>query len=323
MNVFNWLNRWFIRWLTSESLPPTIPMCDFERIHYEIRPCDVVLVEGRSRVSEVIKMITQSPWSHSALYIGRLHDIENPKLRNLLSLQFHGPPDTQLLLESVLGRGTVITPLSAYEKDHVRICRPKGLSRQDAQHVIAYAITKLGNQYDVRHVFDLARFFFPWGIIPRKFRSSLFTEHAGQSIRNVCSSMIAEAFSAVEFPILPLVTHDAAQNIELINRNTKLFTPRDFDYSPYFEIIKFPFLEIAENPAYRNLPWNKEGRISNDHVGITDVKQMTDFEMDLPKPKKKKKLPSIQQIKNHIKNNYTKKHPAKITPEPGDEPPLV
>ena len=35
-----------------------------------IRKGDVVLVEGRSEMSRIIKLFTNSSWSHSALYIG-------------------------------------------------------------------------------------------------------------------------------------------------------------------------------------------------------------------------------------------------------------
>jgi hypothetical protein len=314
--VFKWLNEWFIRELTRDTASTSNrPLCDFDRILYEIRLCDVILVEGRNRVSEVIKIITQSVWSHAALYIGRLHDIENPKLRNLVSLHFHGPPDTPLIVESILGQGTVINPLAIYSRDNVRICRPKGLSRQDAQYIINYAINKLGHQYDVRHVLDLARFLLPWTIIPKKIRSSLFNEHAGQAVRTVCSRMIAEAFESVHFPVLPLIKQKE-QSIEIIQRNAKLFTPKDFDYSPYFDIIKFPFLEIADKPAYHSLPWNTAGLRSNDEAGISHIKQSTDFEMDsLQKQEhnKQKHLPSLKELRNPFKR-YRKK-PPQIPPE--------
>src|SRR5258708_34057083 len=35
-----------------------------------LRPGDVLLVEGKSRISGGIKYLTQSTWSHSALYVG-------------------------------------------------------------------------------------------------------------------------------------------------------------------------------------------------------------------------------------------------------------
>src|SRR5262249_24403564 len=41
-----------------------------ERVKSRIRPGDVVLVDGDLRVSQVIKYLTMSSWSHSALYIG-------------------------------------------------------------------------------------------------------------------------------------------------------------------------------------------------------------------------------------------------------------
>lgn len=147
-----------------------------------------------------------------------------------------------------------------YNQDHIRICRPRGLSPTDAQKVIEYAVGRLGNDYDVRQILDLARFMLPWTILPRKWRSSLFTEDS-QSTRTVCSTMIAEAFSSVHYPILPHIRRNEETGIELFHRNPRLYTPRDFDYSPYFEIIKYPFVGFDEQPAYRKLPWNKEGLV--------------------------------------------------------------
>ena len=79
------------------------PLSDYEKIRYELKPCDVLLVEGTSRVSEIIKLITQSPWSHAALYLGRLHDIEDPDLRRIVSQHYDGDAGDQLLVESLLG----------------------------------------------------------------------------------------------------------------------------------------------------------------------------------------------------------------------------
>lgn len=266
--MFKWAAKLFIKWLTQELPPEGMPMCDFERIRYEVRPCDVLLVEGRSRVSEVIKIITQSSWSHSALYLGRIHDIEDEALRNKALQYFDGSPDTQLLIEGVMGKGIVITPLSYYKEDHIRICRPRGLSPTDAQQVINHSIDWLGSEYHVQQILDLARFMFPWTIMPRKWRSVLFSQNAGDSTRTVCSTMIAEAFHEVEFPILPHVQAHEEKGIELIQRNPRLFTPRDFDYSPYFEIIKYPFVQFDSHAPYKNLPWNREGAMSNDAGGI-------------------------------------------------------
>ena len=254
----NKLSQWGMNWLTRDGPLPETPLCDFNRLRFELRPCDVLLVEGRSRVAEVIKLITQSPWSHSALYIGRLFDIRDPRLRVVIEANFEGDPEEQLVIEAALGKGTIITPLSAYRNEHLRICRPDGLSADDAQEVLAYAIGKLGNNYDIRQVMDLARFFFPWTILPRRWRSSLFQHNAGDATRTVCSTLLAEAFSQVDFPILPFIDRGDDGSLRLFKRNPKLFAPRDFDYSPYFSIIKYPYLGVNDLGLYRRLPWDRE-----------------------------------------------------------------
>jgi len=80
--------------------------------------------------------------------------------------------------------------------------------------------------------------------MPRRWRSSLFQHNAGKATKTVCSTMIAEAFGFIQFPILPLVKRSGEQGVQLFRRNPKLCTPRAFDYSPYFEIIKSPFMYL-------------------------------------------------------------------------------
>ncbi len=247
---------------------PTL-LSDFERIRFEVRPCDLLLIEGSSRVSRVIKTMTQSPWSHAALYIGRIHDIENPILRERVEAYCTKEMlEEQLLIESVLDKGVVVLPISHYKNAHMRICRPSGLARQDAQKVIGYAIGRLGIQYDVRQMLDLARLLLPWNIIPRRFRSSLFK--SGPSTRMICSTLIAEAFHSVHFPILPVIKPNLESGIELIPRNPRLYTPSDFDYSPFFEIIKYPIIDVTQQALYRHLPWAKGGALSEQRGGLFD-----------------------------------------------------
>lgn len=252
------------KWLSHERRPNPVPMSDFERARHEIKPGDVILVEGRSRVSNVIKAVTQSCWSHAALYVGRLHEIEDPLARQRIKEAYDCQPDVQLIIESELGRGTVVRPLSQYDRDHLRICRPRDLTFSDAQKVINYAIHRLGSDYDVRQIFDLLRLLLPWMILPRRWRSSLFTSHPGQSTKTVCSTMIAEAFGSIQYPILPLVKRSEDHGMKVYRRNPKLCTPCDFDYSPYFDIIKYPFMNFADSkPHYRLLPWQQSNHHSH------------------------------------------------------------
>ena len=257
--MFKFIAGALTRWLNHKSPRSEYPLCDFDRIRYELRPCDVVLVEGRSRVAGVIQMITQSAWSHAALYIGRLHDIEDPELRALVIQHYGDAPGHQLLVESELGLGTVVRPLHTYEGEHLRIARPHGLSHRDAQEIMRFAIFKLGTRYDIRQIFDLARFLFPWWILPRRYRSTLFSQSIGTQTRTVCSTMIAEAFNFVQFPILPLVKRADGGGVQLFRRNPRLVVPRDFDYSPYFDIIKYPFIDYSHHADYRLLPWHGKG----------------------------------------------------------------
>ncbi|MDT8383511.1 MAG: YiiX/YebB-like N1pC/P60 family cysteine hydrolase [Gammaproteobacteria bacterium] len=266
MRPFYWLANQAIGWLTHQHAATDVPQCDFERLSFEIRPCDVLLIEGRSRVSDVIKTITQSQWTHSALYIGRLHDIEDPVTREHLGWLYDGDPNDQLVIEPLLGKGTIISPLKDYAGDHVRICRPTGLTRPDVGKVVAFAAKHLGHDYDVRQMLDLARFLFPYGILPRRWRSSLFEHNIGLPTRTICSTMIAAAFSSIHFPILPVARRTADGTIRLFKRNTRLYVPRDFDTSPYFQIIKYPMLGLDDIAVYRQLPWDTEGVVCNDET---------------------------------------------------------
>lgn len=265
MNLYRWISKTLSAWLTYEFSPARTTLCDFQRLKEQIRPCDVLLIEGRSRVSRVIKAITSSAWTHSALYIGRLQDISDAAVRAHVAVHYHGDPEEQLIIEALLGEGTVIKPLKKYDHDHIRICRPTRLTRDDAGAVIDYCARHLGDQYNFRQLLDLARFLLPYSIIPKRWRSSLFEHKIGDETRTVCSSMLAAAFSSVHFPILPVIHRGDNGGLKLYTRNHKLYTPRDFDTSPYFDIIKYPMLTSADDLAvYRQLPWDQDGVICDD-----------------------------------------------------------
>src|SRR4051794_9386765 len=79
-----------------------------------LRPGDVLLVEGNSHVSGVIKYLPQPTWSHAALYVGPLDG------RNTSDGESH------TLIEAELGIGVDSAPLSKYSRFHTRVCRPAG-----------------------------------------------------------------------------------------------------------------------------------------------------------------------------------------------------
>lgn len=259
-------------WLLRDIYPPRQDaLSDFARIVDEIRRCDILLIEGRSRVSRVIGMVTQSVWTHAAIYLGRLYDIKNPDIREKIAAHYQGPPDVPLILESLLGKGVIISPLTNYQQDHIRICRPKGLLPPDADRVMEYAVSRLGIDYNTRQVFDLGRFLLPWSLLPRRWRSTLFAHNAGDPTQLSCSQLLVEAFESVDFPILPVVIPNEETGVEFIRRNPRLYTPSDFDYSPFFEIIKYPMIELGAQPLYRHLPWNTHGLVSNDQGDFATI----------------------------------------------------
>jgi hypothetical protein len=260
----NYLWDKLVHWLTYEPPNYRTPLTSFERLRYELRPGDVLLVEGRSNVAEIIKSITQSIWTHSFFYIGRLHDIDDQTLRDHIQKYRHCSPDEQLIIEAMLGKGIIVSSIEDYEGEHLRICRPRGITRADSQAVIAYAIKELGKDYNVRQIMDLARFMFPYWFLPRRWRSTLFEHNAGRPTKTVCSTMMAEAFANVRFPIIPVLHQDENGQLRLIRSNAKLMTPRDFDHSPYFDVIKYPVLDFDELGIYQKLPWDQTSVHCND-----------------------------------------------------------
>src|SRR3954453_11310849 len=105
-----------------------------------LRPGDVLLVEGNNHISGVIKYLTQSTWSHAALYVGPIGE----------RTAEDGEP--LVLVEANLGEGVVGAPLSKYAQYHPRICRPIGLTADDCARVCTYAAERIGFDYDVKNI---------------------------------------------------------------------------------------------------------------------------------------------------------------------------
>jgi len=220
-----------------------------EELAATLRPCDVLLVEGDRRISVAIKYLTQSTWSHAALFVGEIPD-------DPLGA---GPR----LVEADLTRGVRVAPLGEVAGLHVRICRPVGLSEADRARVIAYARARVGHRYDLKNIWDLARYLLPTPPVPARWRRRLLALGSGDPSRAICSTMIAQAFQSVRYPILPVVERvpaardgcdDCVREILHI-RHHSLFAPRDFDISPYFEIVK---PRLAMGFDYGRMDWSSE-----------------------------------------------------------------
>jgi hypothetical protein len=214
-----------------EKLAPVTPVSD--NLAAALKNGDVLLVEGTSRISSAIKYLTQSSWSHAAIYVG---DSIN---------RFDDKGEALALIEADLVEGVRAVPLSFYAAMHTRICRPVGLSRDEIDAVLQHVISRLGHTYDLKNILDLARYFITTPPVPGNWKRRMIAFGSGDPTRAICSSLIAEAFQSIRYPILPdiEVEHSGSegrrQQREVMHiRHHSLFAPRDFDVSPYFEIIK-------------------------------------------------------------------------------------
>jgi Permuted papain-like amidase enzyme, YaeF/YiiX, C92 family len=215
---------------------------DPDALRQSLEPGDVLLVEGNNNIAGVIKYLTQSTWSHSALYVGPIAGRATEQ----------GEPHA--LVEANVGEGVVSAPLSKYFEFHTRICRPVGLTEADRAAVCAYALERIGFAYDLKNIIDLMRYLFPLPV-PQRWRRRLIALGSGDPSRLICSALIAEAFRAVQYPILPKTTltrsRQALEQILEI-RHSSLYCPRDFDISPYFNVVK---PTIARGFDYKALNW--------------------------------------------------------------------
>ncbi len=239
-------------------------------------PFDVVLIEGRTRVGQVVKMVSLSPWSHAAIYIGRLRDIKDEDIRKLIRTCYQGNEDDQLLIETELGAGTTVNNLDVYAGDNLRICRPRGLEDGDKYKMLKFLLGRLGDEYGIRHSIDFLRFFFPYGLLPKSWRSSIFNYAPGDVAKVVCSTLIAESFYVVDYPVLPLIKLNKEYSFQLFQMNPMLCKPCDFDYSPYFTILKFPFYDFKS--TCHELPWKGKktlkGKEQKHYIHDRDIKAL-------------------------------------------------
>jgi hypothetical protein len=256
--MFAWLEKYLSDKILSYISQPTGRYAPFyapdpEIVRKALLPGDILLVEGNSRLSATIKYLTQSTWSHAALCVGERPGDVAP----------NGEPN--VLLEAEADTGVVTVPLSKYMGFHTRICRPVGLDDTSTKKVLDYALLRIGTKYDSRRIVDLARYLFPYPPVPVWFRRRMLSIGSGDPTRAICSTLIAQAFASIHYPILPeraLIngkTYALAPYVQDENDHIRaygLYTPRDFDVSPFFAIVK-PTLVAGFD--YRTVQWDPPG----------------------------------------------------------------
>lgn len=247
------LSRFLINYLTrpSRSYNPysVTPTALLRKV---MRRGDILLVEGNQRFSTAIKYLTQSMWSHAAMFVGDLAEKPGDETE---------PAE---LVEANLKDGVIAVPLSKYEGFNTRICRPDKITPEDSEKIAQFMIEKIGFQYDLKNVTDLARYLLPTPPVPIHWRRRLLALGSGDPTRVICSTLIAQAFQSVKYPILPDFEsipdehqHKAAFTTREVMhiRDYSLFVPRDFDISPYFSVVK-PTIE--EGFDYKHMTWSDD-----------------------------------------------------------------
>ena len=268
-----WVSRIFNRWLTA-------PVARYElripnnlaNLRKYIQKGDVILVEGDQRVSQIIKYLTQSCWSHAGLYIGD-ELLNHPGPFRDLAVQRYGEAGARhLFIEATIEDGVTVATLDKYIHLNIRICRPFRIEPEDLQIVLDTAIDHLGFRYDVHNLFDLARYLLPVKLIPSRLGRKALAFGSGEPTETICSAMIARAYSKARFPVLPHATPAPADD-SLLGRffeegdralrqvfsmpDPTLVVPRDYDLSPYFQVVKFNMIE-GKLFQYKNLVWQDQ-----------------------------------------------------------------
>lgn len=246
--IGSWLARYLSKTIEGYRRLDTVAIDDIASV---LLPGDVVLVEGDTRISIAIKYLTQSSWSHACLFVGE-----------------PGSKSSDLtLLEADLKEGVRLVAPDHYRDMNLRICRPNNLSNEDRKTLLEFARAKLGHKYDLKNVTDLIRYLIQRPAVPQRYRRAMIALGSGEPTRAICSTLIAEGFQSIGYPILPIRREEGAakeHGIECIGEHGEVpvfyrrhfthFTPRDFDLSPYFNVIK-PTLEKGFD--YRHLVWDE------------------------------------------------------------------
>jgi hypothetical protein len=279
------VRRWLRDWLTARLTHfLNQPVGYYEQHHpndlallrRHIRKGDVLLVEGHQRVSALIKYLTHSSWSHAGLYVGDELVRRGGPLRELAVEHFSD--ESECLVVEALTEGVVASPLSKYVDHNVRICRPHRLRAAHLEQVIDAAVGSIGMRYDLKNIAELAWYLARVSLLPVRYRRRALRLGSGLAGQVICTSLLGRIFHDVGFPVLPSVSQRVAPGelgrrrptlLERFGRRNQaspavyrrrhptLLMPRDFDLSPFFEIVKFNV--IGERSFdYQRIEWEEE-----------------------------------------------------------------
>ncbi len=166
LDIRGWITRKIVDYLT-EPLPhyERVVWNDPQALRRHVRKGDVLLVDGDSRVSPIIRYLTQSCWSHAALYVGdellrRGGERAEPRPRDLRRRR--GAPARR----GAAARRGRVAPLEVRRLQHPHLRGPIGCGREHLRADRRRRVAAIGWRYDLRNVLDLARYLIPVHVVP-------------------------------------------------------------------------------------------------------------------------------------------------------------
>jgi hypothetical protein len=180
-----------------------------------LRNGDVLLTEGNTRAAALVKRLTRSTWSHVSMYVGPLE----------------AGPDPRCIVEADIAAGVRSIRLSELEGLNIRVLRPVGLNDTDRARLAEWIVSRIGGEYDLKHAWMLAR-----RLLPAPPKTSFPPAPDGiaeSSTRFICSTLLANAFALVGYPIPPIRTATSAVG----KADPRYVIPSDFERAAVFEVV--------------------------------------------------------------------------------------
>ena len=163
-----------------------------------LQPGDVLLTEGSTRAAALARRLTRSAWAHVSIYVGPLEPGD----------------DSRCIVEADISAGVRAVPLSEFNGQRARIVRPLGLNETDRQRLADWLVSHIGAPYDLA---------LAWALTRRFLKLPTPRAMVQDKKRFICSSLLAQAFLFVGYPIA------ASQ--------TSYVVPRDFESAAGFEMV--------------------------------------------------------------------------------------
>jgi hypothetical protein len=164
---------------------------------------DVLLTHGNTRMAALVRLLTRSPWSHVAMYVGPLE----------------AGPDPRCVVEADVAAGVRAVPLSEFDGQQVRVLRPVGLQDADRRRLADWVVGRIGNEYDHAYAWALARRLLG---LPSASRPA-----AAPGSGFICSSLLARAFVLIGFQISAQLPRDfeRVSGFDVVAADTHLCQP--------------------------------------------------------------------------------------------------